>query len=109
MFLFFRTYDLYPSYASYRAHGLQLRCLSEETVPTGTPKWQPLPYTGGTAPGYRYRADGVQRGVGAGGYSWSSTVSGTNGMGLGFHVTWLGPSGSDYRAHGFQLRCLSEE
>ncbi|WP_294593111.1 hypothetical protein [uncultured Rikenella sp.] len=29
VFLFFRPHDLYPNYASYRAHGLLLRCLSE--------------------------------------------------------------------------------
>ncbi|WP_297626669.1 hypothetical protein [uncultured Rikenella sp.] len=42
------------------------------------------------------------------GYSWASTVSGTNGMYLGFYVTWLNPSIADGHAYGFQLRCLSE-
>ncbi|WP_299456678.1 hypothetical protein [uncultured Rikenella sp.] len=43
------------------------------------------------------------------GYSWSSTVGGTNGVHLGFNVTWLDPNNADNRAHGFQLHCLSEE
>ncbi|WP_300646620.1 hypothetical protein [uncultured Rikenella sp.] len=46
--------------------------------------------------------------VGLSGYSWSSAVSGTNGMHLGFNVGWLGPSSAGRRAYGFQLRCLSE-
>ncbi|WP_300829057.1 hypothetical protein [uncultured Rikenella sp.] len=46
--------------------------------------------------------------VGNHGFSWSSTVSGTNGMYLNFFVTWLGPSSAYYRAYGFQLRCLSD-
>ncbi|WP_304709319.1 hypothetical protein [uncultured Rikenella sp.] len=46
--------------------------------------------------------------VGLDGYSWASTVSGTNGMSLAFNVTELYPSGAYNRAYGFQLRCLSE-
>ncbi|WP_300829330.1 hypothetical protein [uncultured Rikenella sp.] len=46
--------------------------------------------------------------VGNHGFSWSSTVSGTNGMYLNFFVTWLGPSSAYYRGHGLPLRCLSE-
>ncbi|WP_300727912.1 hypothetical protein [uncultured Rikenella sp.] len=46
--------------------------------------------------------------VGNGGYSWASTVSGSNGMNLNFGVTWLNPSSAHNRGHGFQLRCLSE-
>ncbi|WP_294600520.1 hypothetical protein [uncultured Rikenella sp.] len=46
--------------------------------------------------------------VGLGGYSWSSTVSGTSGMNLNCDVAWLSPSSAYYRAHGLQLRCLSE-
>ncbi len=64
------------------------------------------------APGYRDYGrpgyEGVPREVGRYGYSWSSIGSGTSGLNLGFNVTWLGPSRSDYRGHGFQLRCLSE-
>ncbi|WP_297628192.1 hypothetical protein [uncultured Rikenella sp.] len=62
----------------------------------------------GPAPGYRHRDTGALGNVGNYGYSWSSTVSGTNGMDLGFSVTWLYPSYADLRAYGFQLRCLSE-
>ncbi|WP_304708461.1 hypothetical protein [uncultured Rikenella sp.] len=60
------------------------------------------------APGYRYHADGALNGVGNGGYSWASMISSTNGMLLGFGVTWLYPIGANNRAHGFPLRCLSE-
>ena len=63
---------------------------------------------GGLAPGYRSRDTGALNGVGSNGYSWASTVSGTNGMYLGFDVTWLHPSNAGSRAYGFQLRCLSE-
>ncbi len=34
-YLDFDTQTLYPSYAHYRGPGFQLRCLSEETAPTG--------------------------------------------------------------------------
>ena len=57
--------------------------------------------------GYNGRLGGLVS-VGHYGYSWSSTVSSTNGMNLTFGVTWLIPSTSDYRGYGFQLRCLSE-
>ncbi|WP_294597652.1 hypothetical protein [uncultured Rikenella sp.] len=46
--------------------------------------------------------------AGDGGYSWSATVSSTNGLHMGFFVTNLNPSSANPRAHGFQLRCLSE-
>ncbi|WP_298080682.1 hypothetical protein [uncultured Rikenella sp.] len=46
--------------------------------------------------------------LGSYGYSWSSGVSGTYGMHLSFSVTYLYPSYTGYRAHSFQLRCLSE-
>ncbi|WP_294596475.1 hypothetical protein [uncultured Rikenella sp.] len=67
--------------------------------------------TGGPAPGYRDFGrkgwEGITRGIGNGGYSWSLLAGNTNGM-LSFDMTWLNSSGSDYRAYGFQLRCLSE-
>ncbi|WP_297626546.1 hypothetical protein [uncultured Rikenella sp.] len=46
--------------------------------------------------------------VGGSEYSWSSTISSTNGMNLRLGVTWLYSSSADYRAYSFQLRCLSE-
>ncbi len=61
-----------------------------------------------TAPGCRYRGTGALNGVGNYGYSWASTVSGTNGMYLHFHVTYLNLSDAYCRVCGFQLRCLSE-
>ncbi len=45
-------------------------------------------------------------GVGYSGYSWSSSIAGTSAHNLYFDYSWLNPQGSDYRAYGFQLRCL---
>ncbi|WP_294596544.1 hypothetical protein [uncultured Rikenella sp.] len=42
------------------------------------------------------------------GYSWSSTVSSSNGMYLDFGVIWFNPSSVLSRGLGLQLRCLSE-
>ncbi len=58
--------------------------------------------------GFRHRDTGVPGGVGNGGFSWSSTVSGTHGVFLDFYSTWLNPSNAYYRAHGLQVRCLQE-
>ncbi|WP_299457849.1 hypothetical protein [uncultured Rikenella sp.] len=60
------------------------------------------------APGHRGSGEGALWVVGNGGYSWSSTVSVTDGMYLHFLVTWLYPSSTACRANGLQLRCLSE-
>ncbi|WP_304708788.1 hypothetical protein [uncultured Rikenella sp.] len=46
--------------------------------------------------------------VGNYGCSWSSATSGINGLDLNFNSQYLNTSSSDSRAHGFQLRCLSE-
>ncbi len=46
--------------------------------------------------------------VGNSGYCWTSTISSTNGMNLGFNVTWLNLSDASTHASGFLLRCLSE-
>ena len=62
---------------------------------------------GNPAPGFRHHASGAPGSVGYG-YSWASTVSGTNGMNLNFRSQLLYTSRSDYRAYGLQLRCLSE-
>ncbi len=59
------------------------------------------------APGYRHRDTGALNNVGNNGYSWSSAVSGTNGMNLNFNATWLNPSNANNRGYGLQLRCLS--
>ena len=62
------------------------------------------------APGYRDfgRAgyEGVVREIGNNGFSWSSTVSGTNAFYLNFNSTNLNPSNANNRGHGFQVRCL---
>ncbi|WP_304709090.1 hypothetical protein [uncultured Rikenella sp.] len=62
----------------------------------------------GTAPGYRERANGGLSSVGDGGFSWSSATSGIHGLDLDFYSQSLNTSASGSRAHGFQLRCLSE-
>ena len=62
----------------------------------------------GCAPGFRPRETGDLVNVGNYGFSYSSSVSGSNGVYLSFHVTHLNPSHADSRAYGFQLRCLSE-
>ncbi|WP_299457482.1 hypothetical protein [uncultured Rikenella sp.] len=82
------------------------RLYKVSTSGTGTPlAWYP-------APGFRdagnYGRLGSLLSVGSNGYSWSSTVSGTNGMYLNFNVAWLYPSNANGHAYGFQLRCLSE-
>ncbi len=62
------------------------------------------------APGYRDFGrtgyEGVARNVGNNGYSWSSSVSGSNGFYLNFNTTNLNPSNANNRGHGFQVRCL---
>ncbi len=64
------------------------------------------------APGFRDSGNLTQWGglmyVGTNGYSWASTVKDTDGMNLGFGVTWLVSSCPSGHAYGFQLRCLSE-
>ena len=59
-------------------------------------------------PGYRGYTLGESGSGGYHGFNWSSTVSNTDGTGLGFDMTWLNPSYASSRAYGFQLRCLSE-
>ncbi len=55
------------------------------------------------------RGFGGLRAVGASGYSWSSSIAGTNARNLGFGYSWLNPQSSYGRAYGFPLRCLQEE
>ncbi|WP_297628118.1 hypothetical protein [uncultured Rikenella sp.] len=53
--------------------------------------------------------DGAPGNTGSSGYNWSSTtISGIDGVDLNFNVIYLNPQMQDARAHGFQLRCLSE-
>ena len=60
------------------------------------------------APGYRHAFYGTLWSVGYSGYSWSSTVSGSNVRFLDFGFYGVYPQHSNYRAHGFPLRCLQE-
>ena len=65
------------------------------------------------APGFRdsgyNKGYGVLRGVGHGGFSWSSTESGTRARYLDFNTGGIVPQHNNYRAYGFPLRCLQEE
>ncbi|WP_294592888.1 hypothetical protein [uncultured Rikenella sp.] len=71
-------------------------------------QWWAVHVPSGAAPGYRYRISGALFYIGADGYSWSSTNRDTDGLHLGFGMTWLTPCRMYGNAHGFQLRCLSE-
>ncbi|MDE5944261.1 MAG: hypothetical protein K2G93_01590 [Rikenella sp.] len=44
--------------------------------------------------------------VGRNGYSWSSTVTGTNAHFLNFNYGGVNPNDNNNRANGLQLRCL---
>ncbi|WP_294600287.1 hypothetical protein [uncultured Rikenella sp.] len=46
--------------------------------------------------------------VGCNGYSYSSSVTDTNCLYLGFYIARLPIRDAGSRAHGLQLRCLSE-
>ncbi|WP_300728975.1 hypothetical protein [uncultured Rikenella sp.] len=65
-------------------------------------------FFGSPAPGYRHPYSGTLYDIGNHGYSWSSTVSGIAGVFLIFSTQDFGPSNTNCRAYGFQLRCLSE-
>ena len=62
------------------------------------------------APGFRDAGNNGKFGalvnVGNNGFSWSSSVSGSNGVYLNFNTTNLNPSNVNNRAHGLQVRCL---
>ncbi len=60
------------------------------------------------APGYRHRDNGTLYAVGTSGYSWSSSIAGTNAHYLYFGYSWLNPQSSSGRANGLQVRCLQE-
>ncbi|WP_294600422.1 hypothetical protein [uncultured Rikenella sp.] len=64
------------------------------------------------APGFRDAGNngrlGVLMGIGYCGFSRSSATNERSGLNLHFNSQNLYTSGSDYRGHGFQLRCLSE-
>ncbi len=110
LYLHFDATNLYPSTTAHRGHGFQVRCLqhlpalySDLGQCSGQDKGRP-------APGYRDfgRAgyEGVAGGVGAGGYTWCSSVVGQGGEYLHFDLTSFNPSRVNGRAHGFSVRCL---
>ena len=67
-----------------------------------------FPAAEGPAPGYRHRDTGMLNIVGGLGYSYSSSMSGTNGMFLDFGMKSLAPNNEYGRTSGLQMRCLSE-
>ncbi|WP_300829494.1 hypothetical protein [uncultured Rikenella sp.] len=78
------------------------RLYKVSTSGAGTPlAWYP-------APGHRGHGEGALWYVGHHGYSWASAVNKTNSLFLSFDTRGITTSYSDYRAHGLQLRCLSE-
>ena len=54
------------------------------------------------------RGFGGLRDVGNNGYSWSSTITGSNAHFLDFSCHGVSPQDHHYRANGLQLRCLQE-
>jgi len=58
--------------------------------------------------GYRSRADGSLDSQGSYGYYWSSSPDYTNAYTLFFNSGGVNPAGSNYRAHGFSVRCLKD-
>ncbi len=61
------------------------------------------------AGGYRDHNDGSLFAVGHYGYSWSSSIAGTDAHYLVFDAGGLSPQNSGRRASGLQLRCLREK
>ncbi|MCC8063163.1 MAG: hypothetical protein LIO68_08005, partial [Rikenellaceae bacterium] len=68
--------------------------------------WYPAP--GVRDAGSRTGGEGDLWNVGHSGFSWSSSVSGSNGFYLYFSPTSLNPSFANLRGHGFPVRCLQE-
>ncbi|WP_297830149.1 hypothetical protein [uncultured Rikenella sp.] len=62
----------------------------------------------GRAPGFRDALSGGVGGSANHGYSWSCSTDKINCVYLHFYTLDLSPTNAYYRAHGFQLRCLSE-
>ena len=60
------------------------------------------------AGGYKEDNQGEAQSVGNEGSLWSASVTGTIGVNLNFHYAGLSPSNANYRAYGFQVRCLQE-
>ncbi|WP_294592130.1 hypothetical protein [uncultured Rikenella sp.] len=60
------------------------------------------------APGYRSAQSGAPTESCRNGYSYSSSFHRDQGRFLFFGTRELDPSNPNYRAYGFQLRCLSE-
>ena len=76
------------------------------------PRQARLECSAAPAPGFRdamsTRGFGGLRDVGSTGYSWSSSIAGTDTHGLGFGYNGVNPQYYSNRANGLQLRCLQE-
>ncbi len=119
-YLSFDVNGVYPQGSYGRANGFQLRCLQEHPkgvllglfLPNFLPRQARLECPA-APPGFRDafgdRGYGGLRDVGVGGFSWSSTASGTSARYLSFTYSWLNPQNSSNRAHGLPLRCLQEK
>ncbi len=59
-------------------------------------------------PGYRLSNSGALNSVANHGFNWSSTSFEEGSLDMLFRAQGLNPGNADTRAHGFQLRCLSE-
>ena len=60
------------------------------------------------APGFRSTTSGDPVSVGCSGYHWATSVQAVSSNHLAFEPAMLSPSYTNHRAHGLQLRCLSE-
>lgn len=58
--------------------------------------------------GNRGSGTGLFSAVGANGYSWSSSITGVYGYGMGIYNGVVGPSNNYIRSFGFSVRCVKE-
>lgn len=72
----------------------------------GVKAWYPAP--GFCDAGSRAGGEGMLWHVGNHGYSWSSTINGTEAIRLGFNASGPFPEISNNRAYGFSVRCIQE-
>lgn len=71
----------------------------DEGADNGVRSWYPAAGTLG-------RGEGALWGVGQQGYSWTSSVGGTDGVDLYFGMKWLYNDYVTFRAYGFPVRCI---
>lgn len=61
-----------------------------------------------TAAGFRFTIDASLYGLGAYGYYWSSSVSGSSALSFYFDASTVSPADVDYRAFGFTVRLIKD-